>query len=288
MPIDQSEAREEALYAGLADNAPHRPRRRPRRPRRRSSRPRDLIVGGVTLAVGLGILATAVVQPELTDLWPAAERASSSPARAARAERRQQPPTPRASQPVLPASIPLASVRAEAPPPQAAPAAAPPPPEAAAPAPPAAAPVRTAVAPPPPRVAPLPETGGRLTLPPEMAGTPPAPARPAAEPPPPAVRSTHATASFDCAPADAGAAEQMVCSDPELAAADRELAQAYGRAMRSGAVDPRDLDLDQRDWAALREDAARYSRRALASVYAQRIRELDDIAADGPPGDARR
>jgi len=32
---------------------------------------------------------------------------------------------------------------------------------------------------------------------------------------------------------------------------------------------------------ALREDAARYSRKALASVYAQRIDELNAIAADG-------
>ena len=89
-------------------------------------------------------------------------------------------------------------------------------------------------------------------------------------------------ASFDCATARPGA-EQMVCSDPELAADDRRLARAYRRALRSG-VDPYDLRQEQRDWMGIREDAARHSRRDLAQVYDQRIQELNQMADQGPPG----
>jgi uncharacterized protein len=93
-------------------------------------------------------------------------------------------------------------------------------------------------------------------------------------------------ASFDCATARPGA-EQAVCSDPGLAAADRRLASAYRRAMSSGVV-PADLRQEQRDWMAIREDAAHRSRHALASVYDQRIAELNAMADDAPPADAGR
>jgi uncharacterized protein YecT (DUF1311 family) len=76
-------------------------------------------------------------------------------------------------------------------------------------------------------------------------------------------------------------AAQMVCADPELSAADRELNQAYRRALRSGAA-PEQLQQDQRDWLAIREDAARRSPRAVASIYEQRIDELNEIADEGP------
>jgi uncharacterized protein YecT (DUF1311 family) len=89
----------------------------------------------------------------------------------------------------------------------------------------------------------------------------------------------------DCSGARS-AAEAMVCNDPDLAAADRELNRAYRRAMQAGAVPPGVLRADQRDWLAIREDAARHSRRALAQVYQQRIDELNDAARsddeDGP------
>ena len=78
-----------------------------------------------------------------------------------------------------------------------------------------------------------------------------------------------------------GRAAQMVCADPDLSAADRELNQAYRRALRSGAA-PEQLRADQRDWLAIREDAARRSPRAVASIYEQRIDELNEIADDGP------
>lgn len=294
MPIDRSEAREEALYAGLGDDAPHRPRpRQPPRKRRRNTRRRDMVVGGVVLSLGLGIMAGAVILPEMR---PELTARSSAPA--PRPALRVAPPPqlaplqPAPNQSVLPASVPVAPVLPQAPPtadappaeaapPMAAPAPASAPPVAAPPA--AARRTRIAVAPTPPKTAPLPETGGRLALPRDAATPTPAPARPPAVVAPP--RAAQTTASFDCANAEPATAEQMVCSDPELAAADRELAQAYGRAMRSGAVDPQDLDLDQRDWAALREGAARHSRKALASVYAHRIDELNEIADDGPHGD---
>jgi uncharacterized protein YecT (DUF1311 family) len=87
-------------------------------------------------------------------------------------------------------------------------------------------------------------------------------------------------ASFDCATARPGA-EEMVCQDPALAAADRRMARAYERAMRAGA-DPDDLRQEQRDWTAIREDAAMHSPRALAQVYDQRIEELNQIAEEAP------
>jgi uncharacterized protein YecT (DUF1311 family) len=192
-------------------------------------------------------------------------------------------------------------------PPSATPAAAAPP--GAADRPPAQVPI--AVNPPAPQ--PAPRAAGRLeTLPPEMAAaarahirsdadddaaahplraggasqSAPAPAaapQVAAQGPPEAAAPPRLRASFDCASAQPGA-EQIVCSDPELAAADRQLARAYRRALRSG-VDPVDLRREQQDWVAIREDAASRSRRALAQVYDQRIRDLEQIAADSPGGD---
>jgi uncharacterized protein YecT (DUF1311 family) len=89
-------------------------------------------------------------------------------------------------------------------------------------------------------------------------------------------------ASFDCATAHPGA-EQLICSDPELAAADREMYRAYRRALRAD-VDPY-LPQEQRDWIGIREDAARHSRRAVVQVYDQRIQELNHLAEGygGPP-----
>jgi uncharacterized protein YecT (DUF1311 family) len=158
---------------------------------------------------------------------------------------------------------------------------------------------------------PLPRAPGRLqTLPPDMAAAARAqaqarlPARPSASSAPSAAAASQPTtpdlgyvppaareaapaagarASFDCATAEPGA-EQMVCADPALASADRQMAQAYRRALSAGAA-PGDLRQDQRDWAAIREDAARHSPRALAQVYDQRIEELNRIAEDAPGGE---
>jgi len=91
-------------------------------------------------------------------------------------------------------------------------------------------------------------------------------------------------AAADPCPTDRGRAAHLVCADPDLAAADRELNRAYRRALRSGAP-PDQLRDEQRDWLAIREDAARRSPRAVASIYEQRIDELNRIADDdGDPG----
>lgn len=99
------------------------------------------------------------------------------------------------------------------------------------------------------------------------------------QPPPLQVAPTPARAGPDCSGARSPA-EAMVCGDPELTAADRELNRAYRRALRSGAVPPGALRSDQRDWLGIREQAAQHSRRALAQVYRQRIDELN-AAAEG-------
>ena len=110
---------------------------------------------------------------------------------------------------------------------------------------------------------------------------------PAVRPPPPLAMQppaqTASRAGFDCSGARS-AAEAMVCGDPELAAEDRELSRAYRRALQSGSAPAGAIRADQRDWLAIREDAARHSRRALANVYQQRIEELNAIA-DGEGGD---
>lgn len=90
-----------------------------------------------------------------------------------------------------------------------------------------------------------------------------------------------AAADGPCA-GPASRAAQIVCSDPDLSAADQALNRAYRRALRSGALPPEQLRADQRDWLAAREDAARRSPRALARIYDQRIDELNSLADDEP------
>jgi len=114
---------------------------------------------------------------------------------------------------------------------------------------------------------------------------PPAPALPR-EPSPAAATSPEPPAALraDTACASGTAADRMVCENPELAAADRQLSRAYRRAVQAG-VPAEDLRADQQDWMDIREDAALHSRRALASVYRQRIDELN-AAADEARDDA--
>jgi uncharacterized protein YecT (DUF1311 family) len=122
-------------------------------------------------------------------------------------------------------------------------------------------------APPEPEPEPEPE--------PQVAEIPP-PARDLSEPPRGLER-----ASFDCRRA-ASYAEEMVCSDPALAAADRHLARAYQRALRFGV--PYDLlRAQQEDWLAVREEAARRSPRAVAGLYDQRIEQLNAMARGPGP-----
>ncbi|WP_296597074.1 lysozyme inhibitor LprI family protein [Phenylobacterium sp.] len=86
--------------------------------------------------------------------------------------------------------------------------------------------------------------------------------------------------SFACRDAPTRA-RQMVCADMGLAALDRRMKQAYAAALSAGAH-PDALAADQDDWLDVREEAARRSRWAVASVYRQRIGELWELADRGP------
>jgi len=119
---------------------------------------------------------------------------------------------------------------------------------------------------------------------PREALAPVAPVEPA---PPPPIRAAPPVAMADARtpanPCDGlrSYAEQMVCGDPQLGAADRRLRRAFGAALRSG-VPEDELRADQDEWLRIREGAARYSRNALMNVYHQRIDELESAAAEGP------
>ncbi|HEV7383353.1 MAG TPA: lysozyme inhibitor LprI family protein, partial [Phenylobacterium sp.] len=130
--------------------------------------------------------------------------------------------------------------------------------------------------------------GERLAaLLPALAAPTPAPqAAPAqtSEPAPPPTQA-RVQPAFDCAAART-AAQQMVCGDPELAAADQRMSRAYRAALAAGAPEDQ-LRSEQQDWLGIREDAARRSRNAVASIYEQRIDELRrwraEAAADREP-----
>lgn len=135
------------------------------------------------------------------------------------------------------------------------------------------------------------EAGERSFAPPEPPlDVLPPPPEPAEPPHPPWAREApqapvapeppqFARPSFDCRQAQS-LAEELICTDAVLAAADRHMARAFDRAVRSG-VPLRQLQAEQRDFMAMREDAARRSPRALASLYDQRIADLNAMA-DGP------
>jgi uncharacterized protein YecT (DUF1311 family) len=154
----------------------------------------------------------------------------------------------------------------------------------------AAAPPALVVAAPPagaPQTAPAPTSAppaDRASQAPALAAAPAAP-RP---PPPPAqaaVASPAPTAqevaaarparaagpSFNCRYART-AAERMICSRPDLAAADRRLNEAYEDAIAAGA-DRAALRLEQDRWLAIREGAAP-DPDAVRDVYERRIEEL--------------
>jgi uncharacterized protein YecT (DUF1311 family) len=83
--------------------------------------------------------------------------------------------------------------------------------------------------------------------------------------------------SFDCRYARSRS-EQMVCSDPGLAAADRRLARAFRQAVDNGAPYDR-LRAQQNRWLAARERAA-VSPAAVGMVYEQRIAELERMSGE--------
>jgi uncharacterized protein YecT (DUF1311 family) len=251
-----------ATYKGFSGGSPEpEPPPRTQAPRRPRGLPRRaLVAGGVAVALLLGLALGFLARPELigggTPAPKAAPPTSLAPPGAAQVPIAMAPPAPAqpAPQPrgklqTLPPELAAAERGAAHP-------------QAASPAPEAA---QRAAAQPgaaqPEAAQPEPQAAAELPV---------EPATPAISPAPP-VR-----ASFDCATARPGA-EQLVCSDPDLAAQDRRLARAYRRALRSG-VDPVDLRQEQRDWTAIREDAARRSRLAVAQIYDQRITELNRMA----------
>lgn len=239
-------------YNGFAGQAAAPPPPAPRPPQDRV--PRKLVIGGVAGAVALGLVFGLWARPDFGDDGKARE-----PMKAVTRAEAVSPPVPvEVAAPVAP-PVPRADGPLEVLPPELA---------RAAPAP-RSAPMVRAQAPRPVVVAP---SAGESAAPvvaraPELAPFVPARRRAEADP------------SFNCRYARSPS-EEMVCSDPVLAAADRRLNRAYERAIASG-IPARELRAEQDDWLGIREDAARRSPRAVANVYEQRIRELNDLAEDG-------
>jgi hypothetical protein len=80
-----------------------------------------------------------------------------------------------------------------------------------------------------------------------------------------------------CGQRDPG--EALVCADPNLGAADRQLARAYQGARAAGVPDAQLLRQQQR-WLAARTAAAREAPWAVHDVYMARIAELNGLARE--------
>jgi uncharacterized protein len=80
-----------------------------------------------------------------------------------------------------------------------------------------------------------------------------------------------------CASRDPGQA--LVCADPSLGAADRQLARAYQSARAAGVPDAT-LRQQQQRWLTARSSAAREAPWAVHDVYLARIAELNGQARE--------
>jgi hypothetical protein len=80
-----------------------------------------------------------------------------------------------------------------------------------------------------------------------------------------------------CASRDPG--EAIVCADPSLGAAERQLARAYQGARAAGVPDTQ-LQRQQQQWLAARSSAAREAPWAVRDVYLARIAELNGQARE--------
>lgn len=69
--------------------------------------------------------------------------------------------------------------------------------------------------------------------------------------------------------------ERLVCGYPSLAIQDRQLQQAYDRAVSAGA-DPREIESAKAQWRQARDRV--WDREQLADLYAQRLREVEGNA----------
>ena len=209
-------------------------------------------MGGVAAALAAGVLVGVLARPHAPAPRPQLDEAASS---------RRAVPVEVAA--VQPAPLPAASTPLEVLSPDVARSAA-----------------RARALPPPPPALPEPRAGQAVEAASAFAPAP----RAAAQPPPvvvpqPAPMTQGQAPDRACDGARPGA-ELMVCEYPRLGRLDQRMSAAYARAVQSGAP-YRQLRAEQDDWLAIREDAARHSPEAVASVYRQRIRELEDIA-DGP------
>ena len=100
--------------------------------------------------------------------------------------------------------------------------------------------------------------------------------------PPPRASGLMRVSTPRCANRDAG--EALVCADPALGAADRQLARAYQGARAAGVPDAQ-LQRQQQRWLAARSAAAREAPWAVHDVYLARIAELNSQARDANPED---
>ena len=239
-----------------------------------------------------GVAAAALAGAWGYNLWrrgplPADLRAAptAAAARPPAGELAVQPatPAPAAAPPQRLETARLAPLAPATPPPvragaQARPATAPPPPVAvtgAQPRPQASAPE----APPPAAQPPAaPAVAAPAPLPPPDEAVAPAAAAPAAETlgRSAATLERLAPAPLDCA-SIRSAAQDIVCRDPGLMAAERRMHRAYAAALAAGAPEPA-LRADQADWRRIRELAARRSKQAVEDIYHQRIDELETMA----------
>lgn len=128
-----------------------------------------------------------------------------------------------------------------------------------------------------------------FALPPPPPPLPPLPRRAAVAPPQPVFAVSPAPPQSrevreeeppdpDCRLAPSWA-DQMVCEDPDLAAAEQRLGDAFEQAVAAG-ITRRSLNREQSQWLRVRDEAARDSRQAVRQVYEQRIAELLEIARD--------
>jgi hypothetical protein len=109
------------------------------------------------------------------------------------------------------------------------------------------------------------------------------PLRPHVQPAAPQSRTSqpHASGlmkvSSHCASRDPG--EAIVCADPNLGAADRQMSRAYQVARAAGVPEP-ELRQQQQHWLAARSSAAREAPWAVRDVYLARIAELNGQARE--------
>ena len=95
--------------------------------------------------------------------------------------------------------------------------------------------------------------------------------------PPPHASGLMRVSAPRCANRDPG--EALVCADPSLGAADRQLARAYQSARAAGVPDA-DLRQQQLRWLSARSSAAREAPWAVHDVYLARIAELNGQARE--------